>query len=212
MAPPSASHDLSHLKGTFLVLDGSEGSGKSTQVKLLAQSLESHGLPVLSVRDPGTTAIGEQIRAILLDPAHGEMNMRCEMLLYMAARAQMMGERILPALEEGKVVLCDRFISSTLAYQVGGDGLTAEEICAIGDVAIRGRWPDVTIILDMPVEQSMGRVRREKDRIEQRPMGYFERVRENYLEQAKKDPRRYRIVPADRPVEQVQQEILRVLA
>src|SRR5688500_14111831 len=137
MSPAPASIDLSRLRGKFIVLDGSEGSGKSTQIRLLTQAMEGEGLPVLSVRDPGTTAIGERIRAILLNPAHGEMNMRCEMLLYMAARAQMMAERILPALGEGKVVVCDRFISSTLAYQLGGDGLTAEEIRSIGDVAIK---------------------------------------------------------------------------
>src|SRR5687768_402291 len=208
----SDSLHLSNLLGKFIVLDGSEGCGKSTQIQLLTQALQEAGLPVLAVRDPGTTAIGEQIRAILLNPAHGEMNMRCEMLLYMAARAQMMAERILPALDEEKVVLCDRFISSTLAYQLGGDGLTAEEIRAIADVAIKGRWPDLTIILDMPVERSMARVRREKDRIEQRPMEYFERVRKNYLDQARHDPERYRIVPADRPVEVVAQEVLGALA
>jgi dTMP kinase len=212
MTPAPAPHDLSHLKGEFIVLDGSEGCGKSTQIKLLTGTLEQAGLPVLSVRDPGTTAIGEQIRAMLLNPAHVEMNMRCEMLLYMAARAQMMAERILPALERGDVVLCDRFISSTLAYQVGGDGLTAEEIRAIGDVAIKGRWPDVTIILDMPVDQSMARVRREKDRIEQRPMEYFERVRRNYLEQARREPRRYQVVSADQPIDRVHAEILSALA
>jgi dTMP kinase len=212
MTPPSASHDLSRLKGKFIVLDGSEGSGKSTQLRLLAQALEPVGLPVLCVRDPGTTAIGEQIREILLNPAHAEMNMRCEMLLYMAARAQMMAERILPMLEEGKVVLCDRFISSTLAYQLGGDGLTAEEIHAIGDVAVKGRWPDLTIILDMPVERSMARVRREKDRIEQRPMEYFERVRQNYLNQAKRDPRGYRVVLADQPADRVHGDIIMILS
>ena len=207
MSPAPASIDLSRLRGKFIVLDGSEGSGKSTQIRLLSQAIEAEGLPVLSVRDPGTTAIGEQIRAILLNPAHGEMNMRCEMLLYMAARAQMMAERILSAMGEGKVVVCDRFISSTLAYQLGGDGLTAEEIRSIGDVAIKGRWPDMTIILDMPVQKSMARVRREKDRIEQRPMAYFERVRENYLDQARREPGRYRVISADQPIDQVQAAI-----
>ena len=212
MTQPATSRDLFHVKGKFIVLDGSEGSGKSTQIKLLAQAVEAEGLSVLSVRDPGTTAIGEQIRAILLNPAHQEMNMRCEMLLYMAARAQMMAERILPALDEGKVVLCDRFISSTLAYQLGGDGLTADEIRAIGDVAIKGRWPDLTIILDMPVERSMARVRREKDRIEQRSMEYFERVRRNYLDQARQDPRRYRVIPADQNLDRVHGEIVTSLS
>jgi dTMP kinase len=193
----------------FLVLDGTEGAGKSTQSRLLEQRLRSLGHDVLAVRDPGTTRIGEQVRAILLDPAHGEMSMRCEMLLYMAARAQMMAEVIGPALDAGKVVLCDRFVSSTLAYQLGGDGLTADEIRSIADVAIRGRWPDVTILLDLPADKSLARVTRAKDRIEQRPLAYHEQVRRNYLAQAKADPGRYRVVDADRAPEVVAQDVWR---
>ena len=123
---------MQNLQGKFIVLDGPEGSGKSTQTQLLKSALEATGLEVLAVRDPGTTRVGEKVRAILLDPAHGEIGMRCEMLLYMSARAQMMSEIILPALEAGKVVLCDRFVSSTLAYQLGGDGMTAEELSQVG--------------------------------------------------------------------------------
>src|SRR3954454_6927238 len=114
---------MTHLRGKFIVFDGPEGSGKSTQTQMLQAALEAHDLKVLSVRDPGTTRIGEQIRTILLNPDHAEMGMRCEMLLYMAARAQMMTEVIAPALDSGKVVLCDRFVSSTLAYQLGGEGM-----------------------------------------------------------------------------------------
>ena len=191
----------------FIVLDGPEGCGKSTQSRLLAERLRGQGVKVLAVRDPGTTRVGEKVRAILLDPAHDEMNMRCEMLLYMAARAQMMGEVILPALERGECVISDRLVSSTLAYQLGGDGLTAAEIREAADVAIRGRWPDLVILLDLPVERSMGRIQREKDRIEQRPREYHEQVRRNYLAQAQADPARYRVVRADRPVEQVQEDV-----
>src|SRR5438105_1638684 len=115
------------LRGKFIVFDGTEGCGKSTQVQMLRQRLEGEpvgrGLEVVVVRDPGSTRIGEQVREILLNPSHAEMGMRCEMLLYMSARAQMMHETILPALGAGKLVLCDRFVSSTLAYQLGGDGL-----------------------------------------------------------------------------------------
>jgi dTMP kinase len=195
--------------GTFLVLDGTEGSGKSTQARLLEQKLTGLGRSVLLVRDPGTTRIGEQIRGILLDPEHGEMGMRCEMLLYMSARAQMIKEVIEPALEAGKVVICDRFVSSTLAYQLGGDGVTAEEIWAIGDVAIKGRWPDLTLILDLPVERSLGRLKRPKDRIEQRPVAYHEQVRQNYLRQARENPQKYRVIDADRGVEAIAQDIWR---
>jgi dTMP kinase len=202
---------MKHLGGRFIVLDGPEGSGKSTQIARLRPVLEGSGLSVQMVRDPGTTRIGEQIRGILLDPSHDEMGMRCEMLLYMAARAQMMAQTILPALERGEVVLCDRFVSSTLAYQLGGDGLTAEQIRAVADIAIKGRWPDLVIVLDMPAERSMGRVKRAKDRIEQRPIEYHEQVRQNYLRQAVEDPKRYRVVNADRDQEQVHREIVQML-
>src|SRR5882724_9629505 len=120
----------------FIVLDGPEGCGKSTQGQLLLQHLKTTGQDAILARDPGTTPIGEQIRAVLLNPSNGEMNMRCEMLLYMAARAQMMADVILPALQAGQSVICDRFVSSTLAYQLGGDGLTADEIRKVAAIAI----------------------------------------------------------------------------
>jgi dTMP kinase len=192
--------------GPFLVLDGTEGCGKSTQAKLLSQRITSLGRSTLLVRDPGTTRIGEQVRAILLDPAHSEMSMRAEMLLYMAARAQMMGEIILPALARNEVVICDRFVSSTLAYQLGGDGMTMAEIRAVAEIAIQGRWPDLTIILDMPADKSMARVRRAKDRIEQRPLEYHEQVLRNYRAQAEGDPR-YHVIDADRDPQLVREEI-----
>jgi dTMP kinase len=204
--------DLTPLRGSFIVLDGTEGCGKSTQAQLLRTALENAGLAILAVRDPGSTRIGEQIRGVLLDPQHTEMSMRCEMLLYMAARAQMMAELIQPALQAGKIVICDRFVSSTLAYQLGGDGLTSAEIRAIADVAIQGRWPDLTILLDMPPQQSLARVRREKDRIEQRPMSYHEQVRKNYLSQVEADPKRYRLIAADRAKEQVHEDVLKAVS
>ena len=196
-------------QGLFLVLDGTEGAGKSTQARLLERRLAPLGREVLLVRDPGTTRIGEQIRAILLDPAHDQMSMRCEMLLYMAARAQMMKQNIAPALEQGRIVLCDRFVSSTLAYQLGGDGLTADQIRAVAQIAIEGRWPDLTLLLDLPADKSLARVTRAKDRIEQRPLSYHEQVRANYLAQAEADPLRYRVIDANRPPEQVAQDLWR---
>lgn len=213
------------LRGKFIVFDGTEGCGKSTQAALLRDRLTAAtpggagghtagGLPtgdVVLVRDPGATRIGEMVRAILLNPDHDEMNMRCEMLLYMAARAQMMAETILPALDAGRLVLCDRFVSSTLAYQLGGDGLSAADIRAVGEVAVRGRWPDLTVLLDMPADASLRRVKPkaltmfedspdlvDKDRIERRPLAYHERVRANYLAQAAADPARFRVIDADR--------------
>ena len=118
--------------------------GETTLRRLLAPIAEA-------LDDPATTRMGQMIRKILLDPANKDMAMRCEMLLYMASRAQMMVELILPALNEGQIVISDRFVSSTLAYQLGGDGLSAEEIRKTADIAIKGHWPDLTVILDMPL-------------------------------------------------------------
>jgi dTMP kinase len=193
--------------GKFLVLDGPEGCGKSTQAQLLRQRLQSLGQEAILVRDPGSTPTGEQIRALLLNPASGDINMRCEMLLYMAARAQMMAQIILPSLHSGQTVICDRFVSSTLAYQLGGDGLTSDDIRKTAAIAIRDRWPDLTIILDLPVEQAMSRINRQKDRIEQRSREYHEQVRRNYLDQAAADPKHYRVIAADRPPEAVHADI-----
>ena len=201
-------------RGSFIVLDGTEGSGKSTQSRLLCERLarELGGEAVLHVRDPGTTRIGEQVRVLLLNPDHAEMNMRCEMLLYMAARAQMMAEVIIPALDHGRTVVCDRFVSSTLAYQLGGDALSGDEIRSVADIAIRGRWPDLTVLLDMPARASMARVTREMDRIERRPIEYHEQVRKNYLAQAEKDPHRYRVIAADRDLQEVQADVWETVA
>jgi dTMP kinase len=215
-----------NLAGKFIVFDGNEGSGKSTQAKLLQERLtrEGRGPDSLFVRDPGYTRLGEQIRSLLLNPENDEMAMRTEMLLYMAARAQMMTEVIRPALDQKKLVLSDRFVSSTLAYQLGGEGLTVDEIRKVAEVAIRGRWPDLTIILDMPTQKSMDRVLPkyslfpedpdaglQKDRIERRPLEYHEKVRQNYLAQAKADPKGYRVINADRSPEAVHEDVWRVL-
>lgn len=219
---------MTNLQGKFIVFDGGEGCGKSTQARLLLQKLEAAGQPALLVRDPGSTRVGEMIRGVVLNPDHGEIVMRCEMMLYMAARAQMMGELILPALAEGKVVICDRFVSSTLAYQLGGDGLTADEIRTVAEIALKGRWPDLTLIFDMPVESSRDRVRAKfehrtetlfgeqvkvvKDRIEQRPESYHEQVRRNYLDQVSRDPKRHRVIDGSRGIELVHDEVLQALA
>lgn len=198
---------MTHLRSKFIVFDGGEGCGKSTQALLLKARLEASELHVVLVRDPGTTRIGELVRAILLNPDHDEMGMRCEMLLYMSARAQMMTQIILPALDAGSVVLCDRFVSSTLAYQLGGDGLSADDIRAVAGIAIKGRWPDLTMILDMPVERSIARVQRAKDRIEQRSIEYHAMVRQNFLSQVHAMPDRYRVIQADRAKDVVHEDI-----
>jgi dTMP kinase len=213
------------LRGKFIVFDGNEGCGKSTQAQLAHGAIEKAGVPTVLVRDPGTTRIGELIRGILLDPQNTEIVLRCEMLLFMAARAQLMHQTILPALEEGNCVISDRFISSTLAYQLGGDGLTEAEILAVGRTAVHEHWPDMTFIFDLPVSVSSARTRpkftlfpddpvagAEKDRIERRSPEYHEMVRQNYLRQAKTNRRKYRIIDANRSVEQVHADVMEHLA
>jgi dTMP kinase len=217
--------NLRSLSGKFLVFDGNEGCGKSTQARLLREHLESLSIPTLAVHDPGATRIGEHVRELLLNPENTDMAMRCEMLLYMASRAQMMSEKILPALATGHCVISDRFVSSTLAYQLGGDGLSFDEIKAVADVAIKHRWPDLTLIFDLPVDASWSRVRPkfslfpddpaaglDLDRIEQRSRDYHEQVRQNYLMQAQRDPQHYKIINADRPVDQVHAEVLKIVS
>jgi dTMP kinase len=206
-APAPSAPPVPSVPPSFIVFDGPEGAGKSTQIQLLRQRFEQAGQTVLLVRDPGATRLGEQIRALLLNPDHAEMAMRCEMLLYMAARAQMMAELILPALHAGQIVLCDRFVSSTLAYQLGGDGLSADDIKTTADIAISGRWPDLILLLDLPIARSLARVQRAKDRIEQRPLAYHEQVRRNYLAQAAADPLRYRHINADQAPQDVAQAV-----
>lgn len=216
---------MTYLRGKFIVFDGNEGCGKSTQAQMALEKIKEAGLETKLVRDPGTTRIGEMIRGILLDPQNTEIAARCEMLLFMAARAQMMKETILPALHDGLVVISDRFISSTLAYQLGGDGLTEAEILAVGRTAVHEHWPDMTIIFDLPVAVSSARTRpkftlfpddpaagAEKDRIERRSLEYHERVRQNYLRQAKNHRRKYHVVDANREVEQIHADVMRLLA
>jgi dTMP kinase len=216
---------VSNLRGKFIVFDGGEGSGKSTQARRLRDRLEGGGLSTLLVRDPGSTRIGEAIRSILLNPENTDMAMRCEMLLYMGSRAQMMKETIQPALDEGKIVVSDRFVSSTLAYQLGGDGLTSAEIRAVGDIAINHRWPDLTLIFDLPTDASWARVvpkfslfpddpaaGLDLDRIEQRSLEYHDQVRRNYLKQAEDDPQRYRVINADRAADLVHEEVWKAVS
>lgn len=218
---------MKQLHGKFIVFDGGEGCGKSTQARMLRDKLVDAGSTVTLVRDPGSTRIGEMVRAILLNPDNVDMGMRCEMLLYMSARAQMMHETILPALARNEVVICDRFVSSTLAYQLGGDDLTAKDIRTAAEIALKGRWPDLTLIFDMPVSASRERVRAKfehrnstlfgdevkvvKDRIELRPEEYHERVRQNYLSQARDDAARYRVIDASRPIEAVHGEVVSII-
>jgi dTMP kinase len=196
------------LSGKFVVFDGPDGSGKSTQFRRFAEYCSARGVTVTEVREPGGTHIGEHIRSVLLDPANDSMAMRCEMLLYMASRAQLFEERIVPALARKELVLADRFTSSTLAYQGTAGGLSFHDILAVGKVATGNRWPDLTVIFDVDERTAASRLSPLLDRIEQRGAEFHRRVREGYLQQVREFPDRYCTVDASRSPEAVFAELL----
>ena len=187
---------MSSLGGCFVVFDGPDGSGKSTQFRRFADIARATGLEVVEVREPGGTAIGEKIRAILLDPANAEMTTRSEMLLYMASRAQLYEQRIAPAIASGALVLADRFVSSTLAYQGTAGGIDEEEILAVGKVATGNHWPDLTVVFDVDTDVAMKRLSPLLDRMEQKGMDFHARVRSGDLAQAIRWAHRYAVVNA----------------
>jgi dTMP kinase len=171
--------------GLFLVLDGPDGGGKSTQAERLADWLCSLGRDVVTCRDPGGTALGERLRAILLERAAVKISLRSEMLLYMASRAQLVEEVIAPALAAGGVVVSDRYLLANIVYQGSAGGLLEEEIALVGMVATGGLLPDLTIVLDIAPDTASARVGPARDRIEDRPLFYRERVRAGYLAAAR---------------------------
>lgn len=199
------------MKGKFIVFEGIDGSGKTTQINLLAEDLRSRGFTVLDTREPGGTRVGESIREILLNPAYGELDPRAEALLYAAARAQHVAQVILPALNKGKIVLCDRFLDSSLAYQGFGRGIGVNLLRRINEPATDGLVPDLTIILDSGIENGMDRISqsgRDVDRIEREARTFHRKVRSGYLELAAREPCRYKVINANRPVGQVYADVL----
>ena len=181
------------MKSKFITFEGSEGCGKSTQSGMLYHYLKSKGLKVVYLREPGGVKLSEKIREILLDPG-SKISPEAETLLYMAARAQVVRDIIKPALEAGKIVICDRFLDSTIAYQGFGLGIDIKLIKSIGNFATQGISPDLTIFLDLPVKSGLKHRHNCKDRIEQRSVSYHEKVRNGYLALAKKESRRIKIV------------------
>jgi dTMP kinase len=185
--------------GRLVTFEGGEGSGKSTQVALLAGWLESRGTPVTVARDPGTTGVGEAIRRLLLDPASAPMAAETELLLYAAARAQLVREVVEPALARGRVVLLDRFADSSFAYQGAGRGIPEDRLAAVSGFATGGIRPDLTVLLDVAAEE--GRLRRSADgrrgpddRIEREDPGFHERVRKAFRRRAAAEPSRFLVV------------------
>ena len=180
-------------KGLFLVFEGIDGAGKSSQLLRTKAYLEERGFEVVTTREPGGTAIGEKIRGLLLDPENSAMNDRCELLLYGASRAQHVAEVIAPALRAGKAVLCDRFSLSTAAYQGYGRGLDLSLLETVNRVAVSGVEPDCTVVVDVSVEIGAKRVSvsrgEPKDRLEREKSDFFRRVRQGFLTEAEKDPK-----------------------
>lgn len=174
------------LKGKFIVLDGPDGCGKSTQAELLVQWLQEQGVPTCRFRDPGDTAIGEKIRDILLSPEHSAMSTRTELLLYMAARSQLWNERIAPALQNDQCVVLDRWLSSTCAYQGYAGGFGMDLVIKIATDCLERVWPDLTIILDVDLKTAAQRMKGQLDRMEAKGDGYHQKVREGFLQLADK--------------------------
>lgn len=200
------------LAGKFLVIDGPDGAGKSTQVSLLADWLDAQGVSLCRVRDPGGTAIGNRIRQILLDTAHGEMAVECELMLYMASRAQLAAEVIRPALRRGGCILSDRYISATVAYQ-GAGGVDPEAVIRAGRIAVGETWPDLTLIVDVDAEVGLRRLAEERtrDRMEAKGAAFHRRVREMFRLQAEREPNRFAIVDGSPSVQQVHEALRRVV-
>ncbi|MFH1199000.1 MAG: dTMP kinase [Candidatus Omnitrophota bacterium] len=199
------------MSGKFITFEGSEGCGKSTQSKMLYDYLKERGEPVVYLREPGGVKISEKIRDILLDAKNDLMSPVCEMLLYMAARAQVVAEIIEPALRAGKIVIADRFLDSTICYQGFGLGMDVKEIKYIGAIATHKIKPDLTIFLDLPIEKGLKHREFSKDRIEQRSLEYHARVRNGYLALAKQESRRIKIVKVAEDKLTTQKEIRKLV-
>lgn len=194
----------------FITLEGPEGSGKSTQLSLLAAFLEEEGFSVLATREPGGTTIGDQIRTTLHDVNNTEMEPATEYLLYSASRAQLVREVIKPALAENNVVLCDRYADSTIAYQGYGRGLSLDDVLAIAQFATAGLVPDLTFLLDIDVEEGLRRRisgAEEMNRLDLEAVAFHQRVRDGYHQLAAADPGRWVIIDAGQSPEEIQREL-----
>ena len=197
----------------FITLEGPEGSGKSTQIKRLAKHLEEIGYSVITTREPGGTPIGDQIRQVLVRMENKELHPRTEILLFLAARAQLVEQVIKPALQDGKIILCDRYGDSTLAYQGYGHGLDLEQLRRMLDFATDHLKPDLTILLDLDVTTGLMRKKAEDEwnRLDAYEALFHERVRDGYLQLAREEPERWRIVDASQAIDAVQEDLFRII-
>lgn len=195
----------------FITLEGPEGSGKTSAIKIVKERLESLGYQIEMTREPGGTSISEQIREVILDKRNTLMDPRTEALLYAASRRQHLVEKIWPSLKEGKIVFCDRYLDSSLAYQGYARGLGIDEILKVNDYATEGTFPDITLLFDIDPELGLERINKNKDRevnrLDVEKLSFHKKVREGYLLLSKKFPERYIIVDASKPLEEVANQV-----
>jgi len=201
--------------GFFITIEGPEGAGKTTVMKDVAEALQSEGYEIVSTREPGGIRISERIREVILDNELIEMDARTEALLYAAARRQHLVEKIEPALSEGKIVLCDRFVDASLAYQGHARGLGIDEVLSINEFAIGNLMPDLTLLFDVDPQIGLSRIaqhdNRELNRLDVESLGFHKAVREGYQEVIKRYPNRIHVIDASKSQEEVTKEVLNVL-
>ncbi|HTW00600.1 MAG TPA: dTMP kinase, partial [Streptosporangiaceae bacterium] len=194
-------------RGLLLALEGGEGAGKSTQARLLAIWLRDQGYDVVATHEPGATKVGMRLRALLLDTAHTGLSPRAETLMYAADRAEHVASVILPALERGAIVVTDRYVDSSLAYQGAGRRLKVTEVANLNKWATGGLMPDLTVLLDLSPSAGLGRRARSADRLEAEPTEFHQRVRAGFLALAEAEPERYLVLDATRPPAEISREI-----
>lgn len=201
------------MKGLFITIEGSDGSGKSTQIELLKSYLQTKEYDFIFTREPGGTVISEAVRDIILNKDYMEMSDVTESLLYAAARAQHVNELIIPSLEDGKMVICDRFVDSSIAYQGYARGLDIESIEMVNNYATRGIQPDLTILLDIDVENALKRKKKQKelDRMELEKLDFHRKVSDGFKELAIINPNRIKLIDANRTIDEVHKEIIELI-
>lgn len=200
-------------KGVFITLEGPEGCGKTTQSKLLCDFLKKEGYGVLLTREPGGTFVGEKIRDVLLNPGYKNVSKNTELMLFETARSQIVNEVILPALGKNKIVISDRFSDSTIVYQGYAGNLDIEKIKIIDKFATSDLMPDITILLDIDTKKGLERAtsHKKKDRMEMRPLSFHKKVRNGYLDLAKKNPKRIKIVKVSGGIEETFQKVKEII-
>lgn len=198
------------MKGLFITFEGADGCGKTTQLNLLAKHLQERGFEVLITREPGAVGLGEKIREILLN-YDGEVSSNCEAFLFLADRAQHIDIIVKPAIETGKIVLCDRHTDSTIAYQGYGRGVDLERLKMLNNLATSGVKPDLTFVFDIDAETSLKRVGKDKDRMESAGLDFFKKVRNGYLEIAKEEPNRVKIINSNDSIENVFRQVKEII-